>query len=106
MAGIITQKASSNGITPWINVDHVGRGGRIYTIVVDYCSEANASLCVDVEFTVSKDHSNAVAIGHHILKDLTGSCASDLKVPITGARMNVTNYKQGTVTLTLLQHRE
>jgi hypothetical protein len=81
-------------------MDSLGRSGKDFLIVVDM--EFGEGL-VDVEFAVEKDLDTSVVLQHHILKGLTASLASDLDIPISGIRLNVLDYKRGTIKLRVIQ---
>jgi hypothetical protein len=105
MAIEYTQTVSSLGLSDWIRVDSSGKAGHNFFILVDM--EEDGGSVVDVEFSIEKNlDSNTKAMQHHILKDVDESLASNLKIPITGIRLNVLTYGSGSVVLRVMQHED
>jgi hypothetical protein len=100
--------ATGTGTTEWSPVDRRGSGGDDYLVVVNM---ENGEGVVDFEFSPERPGSSGadsrsdptIILQHDVLKDLTESCASTMVVPFQAFRLNVKDYKNGTITAVVVQ---
>jgi len=95
-------ETTETGVTAHKCVDRRGNAGDNYLIVVDMESGTGT---VDFEFTPDDciDGQEETWIKHDVLCDLTESCASTLNIPFQGFRLNVRDYKSGTIKAKVIQ---
>jgi len=93
---------SEPGVSDWLRLDTRGFPLNIYTISVEFQNIDGAE--VTVEFTLDRDlDDDPQPISHHVLCGITQSTASHMQGPMAAIRLNLTEHKNGTVTLKVLQ---
>ena len=93
---------SAAGVSDWLRLDTRGFPLNIYTLSVEMTNELGA--VVTVEFTIDRDiDDDPHAIAHNVLCELTESTSSHMQGPMAAIRLNVEDYKSGTITLRVLQ---
>jgi hypothetical protein len=99
----VSISTTTTGTTDWHPIDRRGSSGDDYLVVVEITS---AGSIVDFEFSPERPPNTVadardapdIIIQHDVLKDLTESCASTMRVPFQAFRLNVKSINGGTVT--------
>lgn len=95
------QTLTSTGAGSWLRFDTKSVAGSTYTILIEF---NNSNGIATVEFAIERDLDSATAISHHVLKDVTQSCASTFNWPVTAMRLNVGEITGTSITFKVLQN--